>query len=296
MKKMVIGGIILIVVLMAATFFVAGDAFQGDDYINALTMLGAMAVITITVATALKYVNQIKNDKATGELAPENWDGIGEYTNPIPSGWGLIFIGTIIWMLWYFFYGYPTNQFSQIGQYNEEVNENNAKFAKVWENPSDDTLVGMGESVFLVQCAPCHGVDAEGIAGKAQDLTHRISKEQVLAVIKNGSQGLGFNAGAMPPMMATGKDAEDIAEYVAGGLKGEAPAAFAACAGCHGADGKGMNGMAPNLKEYDEILISKVLEHGKKSSIGTMPSFKGRLNDTQVKALAKFINSIKAGE
>ena len=296
MKKMVIGGIILIVVLMAATFFVAGDAFQGDDYINALTMLGAMAVITITVATALKYVNQIKNDKATGELAPENWDGIGEYTNPIPSGWGLIFIGVIIWMLWYFFYGYPTNQFSQIGQYNEEVNENNAKFAKVWENPSDDTLVGMGESVFLVQCAPCHGVDAEGIAGKAQDLTHRISKEQVLAVIKNGSQGLGFNAGAMPPMMATGKDAEDIAEYVAGGLKGEAPAAFAACAGCHGADGKGMNGMAPNLKEYDEILISKVLEHGKKSSIGTMPSFKGRLNDTQVKALAKFINSIKAGE
>ncbi len=296
MKKMVIGGIILIVVLMAATFFVAGDAFQGDDYINALTMLGAMAVITITVATALKYVNQIKNDKATGELAPENWDGIGEYTNPIPSGWGLIFIGVIIWMLWYFFYGYPTNQFSQIGQYNEEVNENNAKFAKVWENPSDDTLVGMGESVFLVQCAPCHGVDAEGIAGKAQDLTHRISKEQVLAVIKNGSQGLGFNAGAMPPMMATGKDAEDIAEYVAGGLKGEAPAAFATCAGCHGADGKGMNGMAPNLKEYDEILISKVLEHGKKSSIGTMPSFKGRLNDTQVKALAKFINSIKAGE
>ena len=296
MKKMVIGGIILIVVLMAATFFVAGDAFQGDDYINALTMLGAMAVITITVATALKYVNQIKNDKATGELAPENWDGIGEYTNPIPSGWGLIFIGVIIWMLWYFFYGYPTNQFSQIGQYNEEVNENNAKFAKVWENPSDDTLVGMGESVFLVQCAPCHGVDAEGIAGKAQDLTHRISKEQVLAVIKNGSQGLGFNAGAMPPMMATGKDAEDIAEYVAGGLKGEAPAAFAACAGCHGADGKGMNGMAPNLKEYDEILISKVLEHGKKSSIGTMPSFKGRLNETQVKSLAKFINSIKAGE
>jgi len=36
----------------------------------------------------------------------------------------------------------------------------------------------MGESVFLVQCAPCHGVDAEGIEGKAQDLTHRISKDK----------------------------------------------------------------------------------------------------------------------
>jgi cytochrome c oxidase cbb3-type subunit 3 len=79
MKKMVIGGIILVVVLMAATFFVAGDAFQGDDYVNMLTMLGAFAIIAITIATALKYINQIKNDTATGELAPENWDGIGEF-------------------------------------------------------------------------------------------------------------------------------------------------------------------------------------------------------------------------
>ena len=296
MKKMVIGGIILVVVLMAATFFIAGDAFQGDDYINALTMLGAMAIISITVATALKYVNQIKNDTATGELADESWDGIGEYKNPIPSGWGLIFIGTIIFFFWYNYVGYPTNQFLQIGQYNEEVLENNAKFAKVWENPSDETLVNIGESVFLVQCAPCHGVDAEGIEGKAQDLTHRISKEQVLYTIKNGAQGHGYTAGTMPPMMATGADAEAIATYVAGGLKGEAPAAFATCAGCHGTDGKGMNGMAPNIAAYDNTLISKVLEHGKKSSIGTMPNFKGRLNETQAKALTKFINSIQAGE
>ncbi len=98
-------------------------------------MIGALAIITITVATALKYVNQIKNDKATGDLADESWDGIGEYKNPVPFGWAIIFIGTILWMLWYFFVGYPTNQFSQIGQYNEEVKESNAKFAETWENP-----------------------------------------------------------------------------------------------------------------------------------------------------------------
>ena len=297
MRSMVIGGIILIVAIMAGTWFVAGDAFVlGEDYINDLTMLGGFSIVAITIATALKYINQIKNDTATGELAPENWDGIGEYTNEVPSGWGLIFIGTIVWMLWYFFVGYPTNQFSQIGQYNEEVTEYNGKFKSQWENPSDEILVGMGESVFLVQCAPCHGVDAEGISGKAQDLTHRISKEQVLSVIKNGSQGLGYPMGAMPPLMATGADAEAIATYVAGGLKGEAPAAFAACSSCHGPDGKGMGGMAPNLVEYDDVLIAKVLENGKKSSIGTMPSFKGRLNETQSKALTKFLNSIKAGE
>ena len=100
--------------------------------------------------------------------------------------------------------------------------------------------------------------------------------------------------GAMPPLMAQGADAEAIATYVAGGLKGEAPAAFAACASCHGPDGKGMNGMAPNLKEYDETLVKHILENGKKGSIGTMPSFKGRLNETQQKAVAAFLSSIKA--
>jgi cytochrome c oxidase cbb3-type subunit 3 len=294
MKTMVIGGIILVVVLMAATFFVAGDAFQGDDYVNMLTMLGAFAIIAITIATALKYINQIKNDTATGELAPENWDGIGEFKNPIPSGWGLIFIGTILWMLWYFFIGYPTNQFSQIGQYNEEVLESNAKFAKAWKNPSKDTLVAMGESTFLVQCSPCHGVDAEGIEGKAQDLTHRISEKQVLHIIKNGQNALGYAMGPMPAGMASGDDAKAIAKYVAGGLKGQAPAAFSACASCHGTDGTGNNGMAPNLKEYDETVVSHILEHGKKGAIGTMPSFKGRLNKTQEKAISAFLESIRA--
>ena len=172
MKSMVIGGIILIVALMAGTYFVAGDSFNlGEDYINDLTMLAGLAIIGITVFVALKYINQIKNDTATGDLAEENWDGIGEYKNPIPSGWGLAFIGTIVWMLWYFFVGYPTNQFSQIGQWNEETLEHQAKFESKWANISKDDLANMGQSVYLVQCAPCHGADAEGIDGKAQDLT-----------------------------------------------------------------------------------------------------------------------------
>ncbi|WP_252981451.1 hypothetical protein [Aliarcobacter butzleri] len=73
MKSMIIGGIILIIALMAGTYFVAGDAFNSDDYINSLTMLGAVAIITISVFVVLKYVNQMKNDTASGELAEEKW-------------------------------------------------------------------------------------------------------------------------------------------------------------------------------------------------------------------------------
>lgn len=95
MKSMVIGGIILIIALLAGTYFAAGDAFNGDDYINSLTMLGAVAIITITVFVALKYVNQMKNDTASGDLAEEKWDGIGEYKNHVPTGWALAFTGSL---------------------------------------------------------------------------------------------------------------------------------------------------------------------------------------------------------
>ncbi|MBU3014563.1 c-type cytochrome [Poseidonibacter lekithochrous] len=293
MKSMVIGGIILVIALIAGTYFAAGDAFIGDDYINSLTMLGAIAIIVITVFTTLKYVNQMKNDTASGELKDENWDGIGEYQNNVPTGWAIAFIGTIIWMFWYMTIGYPINSFSQIGQWNEEALDYNAKFEKKWENPSTETLEAMGQSTFLVQCSPCHGVDAEGIEGKAQDLTKRMAKEQVIHIINNGSNSLKTAyPGGMPAGMAFGPDVEIIADYVAGGFKGEQPAAYATCAGCHGADGKGMPYVAPNIREYDDALVIAVLKDGKKSNIGTMPSFDGRLNETQQKALAAYLRSL----
>lgn len=294
MKSMLIGGIILIISLMAGTYFVAGDAFISDDYINTLTMVGAFSIIAITVFVVIKYVNQIKNDTASGELAEERWDGIGEYRNDVPMGWALAYIGTIIWAMWYLFIGYPTNTFSQIGQWNEETLDYNAKFEAKWKNPSHETLTAMGESLFLVQCAPCHGVDAEGIDGKAQDLTKRILKASVIHVINNGANNFKTAfPGGMPPMMLTdAKEIDEVATYVAGGFKGEAPVSFGICAGCHGMDGKGMEYVAPNIREYDTAIIQSVLTDGKKSNIGTMPSFKGRLNDTQEKALAAYIQSL----
>lgn len=265
-----------------------------SDPVNYITILGAAAIAFLTFGVAAKYINQMKTDKSTGELADESWDGIGEYKNEMPAGWAYSFLGTIIWGVWYWLSGYPLNAFSQIGQYNEEIKAYNIKFEATHANADAATLRDMGESVFLVQCAPCHGETGDGMSGKAHDLTSRIGKDQVLDVIKNGSNQLGFAMGAMPPMLAQGADAEAIATYVAGGMQGTAPAAFAtACASCHGADGKGNNGMAPNLATYDETLVSNVLEHGKKGAIGAMPSFKTRLTPVQEKALATYIQTIK---
>jgi len=144
-----------------------------------------------------------------------------------------------------------------------------------------------------VQCAPCHGIDGDGIDGKAQGFTTRMSKEQVAHIINNGANNYKtvFPAG-MPAGMASGADVEILATYVAGGLKGEKPAAFAACVSCHGENGEGIAMVAPSLKSYNDELVTAVLKDGKKGSIGAMPSFAGRLSETQVKAVAEYIRSI----
>ncbi len=282
---------ILIIATIAVVMSLDIDIFA--DSINAITMGGAIAIAVLTSAVSVKYINQMKTDTASGELADENWDGIGEYKNELPSGWAYSFLGTLIWAAWYWTVGYPVNSYSQIGEYNEEVKAYNAKFEAMHKNPDSATLTQMGESIFLVQCAPCHGTTGDGLSGKAQDFTARMSKTQILDVIANGSNQLGYTMGAMPPMMAQGADAEAIATYIARGMKGKQPASFAACSSCHGDDGKGMNGMSPDLTSYDETLVRNVIKNGKKGALGTMPAYHDRMTPVQVKALAAYIATLK---
>jgi len=294
MNALVIKALAFAAVLIIGTLVVVKQMnIDLSDPINAITMIGAVAIAVLSFGVAAKYIAQMKTDTASGELAEENWDGIGEYKNELPSGWAYSFLGTLIWAMWYWTMGYPVNAFSQIGMWNEEVKAYNKKFEEVHKNADAATLQQMGESIFLVQCAPCHGTTGDGLSGKAQDFGHRMSKEQVLYTIKNGSNQLGYQMGAMPPMMAQGKDAEEIAAWIAGGMKGEQPAAFAACASCHGADGKGMNGMAPNLAEYDDTIVEHVVKNGKVGALGKMPAFHDRMTPVQIKALATYIRSIE---
>ncbi len=294
MNALMIKALAFAAILIIATIAVVRslDINIFADSVNAITMGGAVAIATITAAVAVKYINQMKTDVATGELADENWDGIGEYKNELPSGWAYSFLGVFLWSMWYGFIGYPINAYSQIGEYNEEVLAYNAKFEAVHKNADAATLKEMGESIYLVQCAQCHGNTGDGLSGRAHDFTSRFSKEQVLDVIKNGSNELGYPMGQMPAGMASGASAEEIAVYVAGGMKGEQPASFGACSSCHGDDGKGNNGMSPNLVEYDATVMKNTLKHGKKGMIGRMPAFNTLITPIQEKALTVYIQSL----
>ena len=281
---------ILIIATIAAVMSLDMNIFADD--MTAITMGGAIAVATITASVAVKYINQMKTDTASGPLAEENWDGIQEYKNELPSGWAYSFLALFLWSMWYGLIGYPVNAYSQIGEYNQEVIAYNKKFEETHKNADAATLKEMGESIYLVQCSQCHGTTGDGLSGKAQDFSARMTKEQILDVINNGSNQLGYPMGGMPGGMAQGEQAEEIAEYVASGMRGPQPASFAACSSCHGVDGQGNNGMSPNLVAYDAALMSNVLQNGKKGMIGKMPSFKTLITPVQEKALTVYVQSL----
>jgi cytochrome c oxidase cbb3-type subunit III len=307
MNKTVLAAIIVTIAMLGFTYVAVGTAggMGGEgDWVNKLAVLGAVVLVIVTTFVVTKYVRQMQNDRATGQLAEENWDGIGEYKNELPFGWAVIFLGLNIWAIWYFLAGYPVNAYSQIGEYNEEVAAHDTKFEAEHANMDDSTLKAMGESVFIVQCAPCHGLQADGIEGKAANLNVRLEEVTVKHVVTNGSnnQLLGMempmpdrnglmnaNTGAL----ITDAEIDAVSKYVAGGMKGTAGAdVFAGtCAACHGADGKGIDMVGPSLADYNPTLVANVLKHGKKGAIGAMPAF-NNLTETQVKALGAYVTDL----
>ncbi|EKU12159.1 c-type cytochrome [Campylobacter showae] len=283
--------------------------FNLEDNVNLLGLIGAIAIVLATAFVVSRLVGQMKVAKPKAELSEHGWDGIGEYKNPLPLGWAVVYVLVIVWALWYMLAGYPLNSYSQIGEYNEEVAAANAKFEKNFANPDAKTLHAMGESVFLVQCSACHGITGDGINGRAADLSKWGSEEGIYDTIINGSKGLEYPMGEMPAGMADEEGAKAIAAYIAKEISGikktknenlvaSGKELFATCAACHGEDGKGMEGMSPDLSKYGTAsFVEDVLQRGKKGTIGTMPKFNdGRLNALQQKAVGEYVISLSKGE
>ena len=317
MNKLYLAGVAFIAAMLGFTY-VAMDIKGGlnGDIVNMLAIAGAVALVIVTVFVVTKYVRQMQSDTAGGELAEESWDSIGEYKNPLPMGWAIIFLGLIVWAGWYFMAGYPLNAYSQIGEYNEDSAAANAKFEAKYANLTQDELHGMGESVFLVNCAPCHGLAADGMDGKAANLTKRLEVKSVKYVIEHGSMNNiavhtdangSKTTSAMPDRNGlvnmttnapiTDAEIDKVANYVANGMKGDGADIFAStCSSCHGADGKGTDGVAPNIANFTPAFVEDMLSHGKKGAIGAMPAFTN-LNATQIKAVATYVTDLsKKGE
>lgn len=211
----------------------------------------------------------------------------GRGKDAIPIGWLgrtaiLVALVTVAWMLFYS----PVFTLHQASPHTHESGI----------MPDDEKLLKMGKNLFNVHCGICHGEAGDAPKGKGANLTHRISFESALLNIQRGANNFRHAfPGGMPPMISDRLRAAQVAHYVSSGFteneEGKMLYRMINCARCHGEDGRGLQYMGPNIREFDLKTVALVLRHGKNGVIGKMPRFE-QLSDEQIRALGLYVISL----
>jgi cytochrome c oxidase cbb3-type subunit 3 len=290
------------------------DFFNGgwSVYIAAVTLLGLAACLGLLIIAARRKV--MAGDNTTGHV----WDeDLRELNNPLPMWWMGLFVVTVVFSLAYLVF-YPglgsaegTLKWSSLGQHEAEQKAAAQASAPLYARIAgqsaealahDPQAMGIGERLFVNNCAACHGSDARGSKG-FPDLTdgdwlHGGTPEKIEETIAKG------RTGTMPPMIAAvggAQDMHNLAQYVLS-LSGSphdsvaaysGKAKFAACAACHGMDGKGNQALgAPNLTDkvwlhgWGEAAITAMVSNGKTN---VMPQHASRLSPEQIHVLTAYV-------
>jgi cbb3-type cytochrome c oxidase subunit III len=163
-----------------------------------------------------------------------------------------------------------------------------------------------GQKLFKSNCGGCHTLAAAGTPGTNGpnlDDAFRGSLKQGFKQSTIQNVVLDQIREAAPPMpknLVTGKDAEDVAAYVAavagkgGGeqkpVGNDGKSIFQSqCSSCHtlkAADATGTIG--PNLDQLKPSFA--IAKHQVEVGGGVMPAFKGKLTPQQIDAVAKFVS------
>lgn len=288
-----------------------------------------ITVITIVGCTWLLFANrkvEVREDLKDGE-APKTghvYDGIEEYDNPLPGWWFKMFVGTVIFAVIYLIL-YPglgsyagVLGWTQVGQWQEEVAEAEAKYAPIYAQYSDmpvEELISnpdamkMGRRLFNNNCSVCHGSDGRGSYGfpnlADSDWLYGGSADEIKASVTNGRKG------AMPAWGAIlGEPGVDnVAEYVFkisgrehDAAKAEQGAQVYAtyCTACHGAEGKGLTMMgAPNLTDGvwlyggSPSMVRHSIRNGRN---GNMPAQAEKLKAEKIHLLTAYVYNLSKNQ
>ncbi len=281
-------------------------------FIAAITILSLIACLGLLIIASRRRV--MADDNTTGHVWDEN---LRELNNPLPRWWMWLFVATVVFAAAYltFYPGLGSNpgsfKWSSTGQWENEQEKARAAMAPIYAKfntmaaadlAKDAQAMGIGERLFLNNCAGCHGSDARGSKGFPNltdaDWLGGTGPEYIEKTITEGRQGV------MPPMAAavgSPEDVKNVANYVLSlsASPHNAVAAqlgkekFAACAACHGPDGKGNQAVgAPNLTDkvwlhgWGEDAVMAMVNNGKTN---VMPSFGKRLTGEQIHVLAAWV-------
>jgi cytochrome c oxidase cbb3-type subunit 3 len=284
-------------------------------FVGATTVVSLVFCLVLLVIASKRKV--MADDNTTGHV----WDeDLRELNNPLPRWWMWLFVATVLFAGIYLAF-YPglgshpgTLKWSSEGQLKTETDRHVAAMAPVYAKykamsaadlAKDAAAMGIGERLYLNNCAGCHGSDGRGSKGfpnlADNDWLGGSDLAYVSKVIVEGRTAV------MPPMAAalgTPEDVRNVAQYVLS-LSGAAhdsisaslgKAKFGACAACHGADGKGNQALgAPNLADRiwlhggGEAAIARAITAGINN---VMPPQGRLLTPEQVHVLSAYVLSL----
>jgi len=285
------------------------------------TVLGILACFLL-----IRWLSTDIHPDQEGQEMDHKWDeDLVELNNPLPRWWLNMFYITLFFSIGYLvlYPGLGTFKgvlgWTQIGQYQREIDLADAKFGPLFKRFAEMDLVSvsadpdaqrMGERMFVSYCATCHGSDARGARGfpnlRDNDWLYGGEPETIKQTILNGRTGVmpGWEA-------ALGGEAgvTDMTEYVysLSGRKVDEDAAMRGkekfammCVACHGADGTGNQALgAPNLT--DNIWLyggtrTRVTETIAKGRTGQMPPHREFLGEEKAHLLAAYVYSLQTGQ
>ena len=145
------------------------------------------------------------------ELLEHEYDGIREYDNPTPGWWHALFFCTVAFSLFYvaYFHGNPgapevhrswkARQVAEFRRIFGEVGDLAGDEATIFRMMDDSKMLAVAESVYVGNCAACHGSNGAGTGGSTcPNLTDDQWKNVKTPIDIYNVITKGAGAGAMP--------------------------------------------------------------------------------------------------
>ncbi len=284
-------------------------------FVAAATIISLLFCLLVLIVAARRTV--MASDNTTGHV----WDeDLREMNNPLPRWWMWLFVMTVVFSAVYLALypglGSATGllNWTSEGQHAAEIAKTRATMAPLYakftakpaeELAKNEQAMGIGQRLYLNNCAQCHGSDARGSKGfpnlTDSDWLYGGSHETIITTLNNGRQG---NMPALAAALGGAADVRNVSNYVLSlsGSPHNSVAAelgkpkFAVCAACHGAEGKGNQALgAPNLTDkvwlhgWGEQAITQIITQGK---VNVMPAQAGRLTPEQIYVLSAYVWSL----